>query len=253
MGHPDYSLRGSLQFAENEYGFIATRPDRAATDLSWEDAAAFADWAALRPMTELEFEKAARGPESAVAGEFAWGSTTLVHGDTVFTARGEVAPSEATGDEYVRGNADVRPSESRTTALVGGDGHGGPFRVDIFETRVYGAPAGATRQSASVQSLREGSGASYYGVQGLSGGLYERVVTATDKHGRRFRGTHGDGQLLYPAAANVDDWPGPRGEGLGMRGGSGGRPPVFMQIADRTFGSYAAYYRVGGFRAARTE
>jgi formylglycine-generating enzyme required for sulfatase activity len=259
MGHPEYDLRGSLQFADNEYGFTATRPDRAATDLSWDDAAAFADWAALRPMTELEFEKAARGPEAAVAGEFAWGSTMLVHGDTMFTARGEVAGSEATGDEYVRGNADFRPSESRTTALVGGDGHGGPFRVDIFESRVYGSPAGAPRQSfssqagTSFQSLRAASGASYYGVQGLSGGLYERVVTATDEHGRRFRGTHGDGRLLYPAAADVDDWPGPRGDGLGMRGGSGGRPPVFMQISDRTFGSYAAYYRTGGFRAARTE
>lgn len=259
MGHPEYDLRGSLQFADNEYGFTATHPDRAATDLSWDDAAAFADWAALRPMTELEFEKAARGPASAAAGEFAWGSTTLVHGDTVFTARGEVASSEASGTEFVRGNADFRPSDSRTTALVGGDGHGGPFRVDVFETRVYDPPPGATRPSASpreespFQNLREASGASYYGVHGLSGGLYERVVTATDEHGRRFRGTHGDGRLLYPAAADVDDWPGPRGEGLGMRGGSGGRPPVFMQVADRTFGSYAAYYRIGGFRAARTD
>lgn len=42
--------------------------------MSWEDAMAFADWAALRPMTEFEFTKAARGPNKPLMGEFPWGT-----------------------------------------------------------------------------------------------------------------------------------------------------------------------------------
>ena len=43
--------------------------------LSWNDGAAFAAWAGLRPMTELEFEKACRGLVAPVANEYAWGTT----------------------------------------------------------------------------------------------------------------------------------------------------------------------------------
>ena len=39
----------------------------------------YADWAAMRPMTELEFEKACRGTASEVANEYVWGSTSITH------------------------------------------------------------------------------------------------------------------------------------------------------------------------------
>jgi len=250
LGHPDYAARGSIQFAEGSYGFVATRPDRPAHYLSWDDAAAFLDWAALRPMTELEFTKAARGPAEAGTGEFAWDSPTIARGDTLFDADGTVAEDEAGGDEYVRGNASYRPAD--TDPFVGGDAAGGLLRVDIFETRVYSMQHDDWADTTPFTSLREASGAGYYGTQGLSGGLPERTIAATDSAGRRFRGTHGDGVLRYPATADVADWPGPRGDGLGLRGGSDGRPPAFLQVADRTFGSYAMYYRAAGIRAART-
>ena len=54
-----------------------SRNARAASYLSWADLMAYADWAGLRPITELEFEKAARGPAAAVAGEYAWGTTNI--------------------------------------------------------------------------------------------------------------------------------------------------------------------------------
>ncbi len=38
----------------------------------------FADWACLRPMTELEYEKACRGPLLARIDEFAWGSHIML-------------------------------------------------------------------------------------------------------------------------------------------------------------------------------
>jgi hypothetical protein len=43
--------------------------------LSPSDLHSYLDWAALRPFTELEYEKAARGPASPVPNEFAWGNT----------------------------------------------------------------------------------------------------------------------------------------------------------------------------------
>jgi hypothetical protein len=53
------------------------KPDRAVGYLTWMDLAAFLDWSALRPMSELEYEKTARGSILPVAGEFAWGTTTI--------------------------------------------------------------------------------------------------------------------------------------------------------------------------------
>ena len=46
--------------------------------LQWTDLTAYLDWSALRPMTEFEFEKVCRGPNTAIANEYAWGTTNLV-------------------------------------------------------------------------------------------------------------------------------------------------------------------------------
>jgi hypothetical protein len=55
------------------YTFVAhEKADRfkwGALGLSWSDSAAFAAWAGLRPMTELELEKAVRGPREPVPDE----------------------------------------------------------------------------------------------------------------------------------------------------------------------------------------
>ena len=44
------------------YTYTPEHPNRNCQSQSWADAAAFGAWAALRPMTELEFEKISRGP-----------------------------------------------------------------------------------------------------------------------------------------------------------------------------------------------
>jgi len=51
--------------------YSASEPDERCPWLSWMDGAAFAAWAGLRPMTELEYEKAIRGPIDA--GVSYWG------------------------------------------------------------------------------------------------------------------------------------------------------------------------------------
>jgi formylglycine-generating enzyme required for sulfatase activity len=54
--------------------FAARAPERPANFVTWDDTAAFADWMGLRPMTELEFEKAARGPARPVPLDYPWGT-----------------------------------------------------------------------------------------------------------------------------------------------------------------------------------
>jgi len=46
-----------------KYTYAASAPDGRCRWLSWADGAAYAAWAGLRPMTELEYEKAIRGPQ----------------------------------------------------------------------------------------------------------------------------------------------------------------------------------------------
>lgn len=46
--------------------------------LNWQDLAAYLDWVGLRPMTELEYEKASRGNGAPLANEFAWGIASIV-------------------------------------------------------------------------------------------------------------------------------------------------------------------------------
>jgi hypothetical protein len=69
-GKSYYSSRGTIIAENNKY--MAGSPERPCNYVSWDDAAAFADWAGLRPMTELEFEKTCRGPMTPLAHEFPW-------------------------------------------------------------------------------------------------------------------------------------------------------------------------------------
>lgn len=69
FGGRNYSRdRGSIYFENGKY--VTENQHRPASFLSWDDDCAFADWAGLRPMTELEFEKAARGNRKPLSGEF---------------------------------------------------------------------------------------------------------------------------------------------------------------------------------------
>jgi len=69
-----YVLGGSIQLEGWQY--TTPHPHKPCPFLSWDDAMAFADWACLRPMTELEFTKAARGTRKAAPSDFPWGATS---------------------------------------------------------------------------------------------------------------------------------------------------------------------------------
>jgi formylglycine-generating enzyme required for sulfatase activity len=75
LGTVEYAdERGSIRIENGAY--VAAKPNRPANFMSWDDGCAFADWAGLRPMTELEFTKAARGPVDSVAGDYPWGTSS---------------------------------------------------------------------------------------------------------------------------------------------------------------------------------
>jgi formylglycine-generating enzyme required for sulfatase activity len=180
-----------------------SRDSRAASYLSWMDLMAYADWAGLRPITELEFEKAARGPNTPVTGEYAWGTTNIT----------QCLALTGTGDSEVCTTTNANGNFTYTT-FTGGDAGFGPLRVGIFST--------------ASTTTREGAGAGYYGNMDLSGSVYERTVTVGNAAGRAFIGTHGDGVLTSAGNATNTDWPGidatpangiTGGAGAGSRGG----------------------------------
>ena len=248
-GRDYYAGRGSIVFENGRYR--ARQPDWGCGFLGWADAAAFADWAALRPYTELEYEKAARGPAEPVPNEYAWGSTEIEHSRRLLVAENILAESE-NGEEYLLGNANYSPrdadGERVPDAFIGGEGGRGPVRVDIFETRAH---------AVENEDIRVASGAGYYGAVGLTGGLFERVVSVGSERGRAFRGSHGDGTLSYSglAANTVQDWPSRTGEGLALRARNYAFDTRNLQMSNRGFGSYSAHYRNTGlgFRAARSD
>jgi hypothetical protein len=63
--------------ARRDERFVATAPLRPCNFVSWDDTCALLDWLALRPMTEFEFEKAARGPRQPVPLDYPWGTADV--------------------------------------------------------------------------------------------------------------------------------------------------------------------------------
>ncbi len=200
--------------------------DRACSYLKWSDGAAFADWAGLRPMTELEFEKACRGPIAAVANEFAYGGATQPTMQTGHSA----SPADGSG-------AETATPASASINIYDQLGGGGAARVGIY---------------ATASSTRAQAGASYWGIMELSGNMTERPVTINDATGRSFTGLHGDGNLDANGDANVTAWPGTDANGTMFRGGSAGSlyAPCYVSSRELNVNPYRDYPR--GWRGVRS-
>ncbi|WP_425235712.1 SUMF1/EgtB/PvdO family nonheme iron enzyme [Ulvibacterium sp.] len=69
--HKEENYEGFIELDKNK--FTSRYPDRPCSFVGWDDAMAYADWAGLRPMTELEYTKAARGPSRPVGIDYPWG------------------------------------------------------------------------------------------------------------------------------------------------------------------------------------
>lgn len=156
--------------------------------LTYTDVAAFLDWSALRPMTELEYEKACRGPLTPVLNENAAGTAAVAATTYSYINSGTAGEivSPYTGSVY---NANV-------TYQSTSPGGNSPMRVGIHATSF------ATRISA---------GAGYYGALDLSGNVEEVCVSTTNVAGRSFTGVSGDGTLTAAGDADENFWPGING------------------------------------------
>ena len=198
--------RNNLSWDSSSLSNAASVPDRNSPNgetycnvpisyVSWDDFLAYLDWSGLRPMTELEYEKACRGPTTAVSGEYAWGTTNLTNAAGI-TNSGKVTE--------VPSNSGANSAYNNTLA--------GPIRVGSFASLNYGGAS------------RELSGGSYYGAMEMTGNVVEQAVSVGSSAGRAYTGGHGDGSLDSSGAANVTNWP--TSAGGGRRGGSwaGGMP-----------------------------
>lgn len=92
--HRYHQLRGTITFDNDSYR--AADPVRPCNFIGWDDGCAFLDWMAMRPMTELEFTKACRGPDRPIEDDFPWGTADKQHlGRIVDFASGRLTLSAA--------------------------------------------------------------------------------------------------------------------------------------------------------------
>lgn len=218
------ALEGLADATLPDRGSGATYEHTAMNFLSWGDVAAYLDWAGLRPMSELEFERGARGPYPASGGEYAWGDTTLTQATSVSNAGTSTESAQSAANCVYGGHVNVD----------------GPLRVGAMGYN---------------HSTRIASGAGYYGAMDLSGSLYEFCVTVGNWQGRPFNGAkHGNGALTSLGEANVSTWPLADTHGTGQRGGAWDRDDFLLRVSDRTVGGTSRTGNDGdyGGRGVRT-
>lgn len=183
--------------------------DIACNWLSWRDLMAYLDWAALRPMTEFEYEKATRGAAATVTpNEYPWGSVTILQAESgaLLNAGQSSEVSTASGNGLCAFNA--------------GNTAKGPLRC--------GFAAGAATTKAQA-------GSSYYGAMDMAGNVNEQCVGGHNFNYSAFTTANGDGTLTATGAADVTGWPVTGGGANGgiVRGGDWFNGSNLCQVSDR--------------------
>lgn len=172
----DANTRNAIGATGSSPNMTTNKLTTAADNLSGDDLLTFLDWSALRPMSEMEFEKACRGANiTPVPGEMAWGNT--VASVVLIDNSVNVGQENETWD---LGNCHI-------------------FNYAYASTMRCGALATST-------STRSSSGATYYGVMEMSGNVNELVVSA-DPDGRTLsQYIHGDGNIGANGLYNIPTW-----------------------------------------------
>ncbi len=200
---------------------VAITPERAARGFIPINALAWLDWAAMRPMSEFEYEKACRGGNNTPSPlEYAWGNTTIANVATP-TAIGTATETWATGNASFSGT----PGAIRCGAL------------------------------ATATSTRTSSGSTFYGAMEMSGNAAEITVYAGNAIGRSYTGLHGDGVLTATAESNTANWPSvANGQSIITRGGATPNTTFQLQVSDRSAGvtDYSGAGTQYGGRGVRT-
>lgn len=173
-------LNGNGIFGETNDGMDLACPDLRpeGPPISVDHIAAYLVWAGLRPMSELEFEKACRGTATPIPNEFAWGNTTINTQAYGLSAAGSRDEGIASNFSTTSGNVNY----STTGGLTNG-----PLRVGIFAAQ----PGSTDRVSA---------GASYWGIMELDGNVGEfvrpmRTEGTGDQYDQFLYFVHGNGDI----------------------------------------------------------
>jgi len=199
--------------------------------ITFGDQVAYTDWAGLRPMTELEFEKACRGTVIPIANEGPWGTNVVTSATSILNG----------GLENETGNPIAANCNVNNALLPNDNINNGPMRCGAFSTAI---------------STRTQSGASYYGIMDLAGNLWDRIVTTGHANGRSFTGLHGDGSLDGSGNADVSLWPANNALGSGFRGAAyaGAAGQQRWNTSSRQAASSLSIIRAStsGFRCVRT-
>jgi len=202
------------------------------------DMLAYLDWSGLRPMTEFEYEKACRGPVYPIPGEYAWG-TTGIYAGSYLSAGNPLNPGQ---DIEVANSPSAALGNCTYSTTLGGSGAFGPLRCGIHGT---------------ATTTRVTSGQTYFGVNDMSGNLFEMVLSCGCVAGRSYTANHGNGALNANGDADVDFWPGINGNtlntstnnayagatgctqsaGMGLKGGSH-NAATWLDVSNRTWISW---------------
>lgn len=233
---PNDLQRHTISLDSIEAKYFVSRPDRAFGRGQTNYYESYSDWAALRPMSEMEYEKAARGPlppmyktyrqnnnynynsdtTSYWSGfDWAWGNDSTIArennmGGSNSTFRTLTYSGQENGTEtfsnYNVFKRYINPSNSYYGAATGGDGGSGPYRVGIFATDT---------------SSRISSGATYYGAMDFSKNVAQCVVSAGSARSRTLSyKKNGDGMLNYYGLADQNEFFNSGNSGSAMGSGS---------------------------------
>jgi formylglycine-generating enzyme required for sulfatase activity len=170
--------------------FFSAAPERACGYIGSNELLAYMDWAALRPMTSFEYEKACRGSGiPPIAGGYAWGDNVLYLSNMTLVNEG------AFNEHFTYTYSSYYGYDF--TSTNSGDTYSGipnrPYRSGIFAA------------SAPIKN-RIQTGATYYGIMEMTGNLNELVYNVDFSEGRLFDGSHGDGQLDIDGNADANTW-----------------------------------------------
>ena len=176
---------------------------------------AFMDWAALRPMTEFEYEKACRGPVTPVAGEMSWGTTDFTNS---YNISNRFCQNESNSNFY------LGLSNAQT---------GVSYRAGI---------------EATASTDRVHAGATYYGILNMTGSTFERCVGSWGYDYSVYTTQNGDGNIASDGQTDITIWSNML---YNMRGSSFQRAD-YVQMSRRDYSDDNSYGQGGGGRGVRS-